>query len=192
MYTTAFHKAIENDEIPQAGRLGVYIKRYISPTCFYDFGCSTGIYLKEVQINHPEIKSFGFEFSEDAVRNAVCPDVVQKDLTIPLGIEYTPNTLGLCLEVLEHIDDSQWKPVLENITNLCDRVIFSAAVPGQGGTGHINCRPKIDWIKRFHELGWVVDLDATKHLLDYMQKGYHMGWFTNNAMVLIPYKNRTC
>jgi hypothetical protein len=191
MYTTAFHKAIENDEIPQAGRLGIYIKRYINPNCFYDFGCSTGIYLKEVQLNQPDIRAVGFEFSEDAVRNAVCPDVVQKDLTIPLGIEYTPNTLGLCLEVLEHIDDSQWKPVLENITNLCDRVIFSAAVPGQGGTGHINCRPKIDWIKRFHELGWVVDLDATRHLLDYMQKGYHMGWFTNNAMILIPYKNRT-
>jgi hypothetical protein len=191
MYTTAFHKAIENDEIPQAGRLGVYIKRYIAPNCFYDFGCSTGIYLKEVQINQPTIHSIGFEFSEDAVKNAVCPNVVQKDLTVPLELTYVPNTLGLCLEVLEHIDDAHWKPVLENITNLCDRVIFSAAVPGQGGTGHINCRPKIDWIKRFHELGWVVDLDATKHLLDYIQKGYHMGWFRNNVMILIPYTSRT-
>ena len=88
--------------------------------------------------------------------------------------------------MLEYIEDVHWKPVLENITNNSDKVIFSAAVPGQGGIGHINCRPKIDWIKRFHQLGWVVDLDATNHLLSYMRQGYHMGWFVNNAMVLIP------
>lgn len=189
MYNTHFHKSIENDEIPQAQRLGHYIKTFYKPTCFFDFGCSTGIYLKEVQANFPGINTRGLEFSEDAVVNAVCPNVVQHDLTKPILLERKPETIGLCLEVLEHIDDKDWKPVLENLVNNCDRLIFSAAIPGQGGTGHINCRPKIDWIKRFHSLGWVIDLDATKHLINYMQQGYHMGWFTFNVMVLIPYTN---
>ncbi len=187
MYNYDFHKSIENDEIPQADRLGYYIKTYIKPNQFHDFGCSTGIYVKSVKQHN--IPATGFEFSDEAVKNAVTSNIIQCDLTNPLYTEKIPNTLGLCLEVLEHIDDKDWKPVLENIVNNCDKLIFSAAVPGQGGVGHINCRPKIDWIKRFHSLGWVVDLDATKHLLSYMQQGYHMGWFTNNAMVLIPYKN---
>ena len=189
MYNVNFHKSIEHDEIPQAHRLGQYIKIFYNPSCFVDFGCSTGIYLKEVQTNCPGIDTYGIEFSHDAVQNAVCPNVLQHDLTQPILLNKKPETLGLCLEVLEHIDDSHWKPVLENITNNCERLFFSAAVPGQGGTGHINCRPKIDWIKRFHGLGWVVDLDATKHLINYMQQGYHMGWFVNNIVVLIPYEN---
>jgi len=182
MYNANFHKAIENDEIPQAQRLGQYIKIYYSPNCFFDFGCSTGIYLREVQNNCPGITTQGLEFSEDAV---------QHDLTQPIFIDRRPETIGLCLEVLEHISDEHWKPVLKNLVNNCDRLIFSAAVPGQGGTGHINCRPKIDWIRRFHSLGWVVDLDATKHIIDFMKQGYHMGWFTNNVVVLIPYKSYT-
>jgi hypothetical protein len=189
MYDRDFHKSIENDETPQAIRLAEYIKEHLSPTCFFDFGCSTGTYLYQIKKHLPNIISVGFEFSDEAVQHAVCSDIIQHDLTTPLTISKSPRTLGLCLEVLEHIEDIHWKSVLENITKNCDRVIFSAAVPGQGGVGHINCRLKIVWIKRFHELGWVVDLDGTNHLLNYMKNGYHMGWFANNAMVLIPYAN---
>ena len=189
MYNEEFHKAIENDEIPQAQRLGQYIQTYICPDVFIDFGCSTGIYVKEVEKYCPY--TIGLEFSEEAVDNSVCKNIVKSDLTVPLilNLPQSSNRLGLCLEVLEHIDDVHSKQVLENITNHSDIVIFSAAVPGQGGTGHINCQPKIHWIKKFHELGWMVDLDTTKHLLYFMSQGYHMGWFTNNAMVLIPYKS---
>jgi hypothetical protein len=187
MYTRDFHKSIENDEHPQAVRLADYIANYLTPSTFLDFGCSTGLYMKEVQTVLPTIPTVGFEFSQDAVDCALCKNIYQTDLTEDVHIVKNPNTLGLCLEVLEHIEDIHWKQVLTNMTHSCDKLIFSAAVPGQGGTGHINCRPKIDWIKRFHELGWVVDLDATTHLLHYMKQGYHMGWFVNNAMVLIPY-----
>ncbi len=181
--------SIENEETPQAVQLARYISTYINPSSFIDFGCSTGLYLREVQLAMPTIPTVGYEFSRDAVDHALCNYVYQVDLTHKIATVKRPNTLGLCLEVLEHIDDMHWKDVLENIVNSCDKLIFSAAVPGQGGVGHINCRPKIDWIKRFHELGWVVDLDASNHLLNYMKQGYHMGWFANNAMVLIPYAN---
>jgi hypothetical protein len=186
MYSTAFHKAIESDELPQAVRVANYIQKYIKPSVFYDFGCSTGLYLREVKKRLPTIESRGFEFSKDAVAAALCPDVIETDLTSPLLFEKKPNTLGICLEVLEHIEDTHWKEVLTNLTTHCDTLIFSAAIPGQGGTGHINCRPRIDWIRRFHALGWVVDADATQHLFTFIKQGVHMGWFAANAMVLVP------
>ena len=189
MYTREFHKSIENDEYPQAVRLAEYISKYMKCDSFIDFGCSTGLYLREIQLKMPTISTTGYEFSKDAVDNALCKNIVQVDLTNKLEAEKTPNTLGLCLEVLEHIDEQNSKAVLENIVSMCDKLIFSAAIPGQGGVGHINCRPKIDWIKKFHELGWVVDLDATQHLLNFMKGGYRLGWFISNAMVLIPYAN---
>jgi hypothetical protein len=185
MYNYDFHKAIEQEELPQAQRLAEYINQRIKPSVFLDFGCSSGLYLREIKRTMPAIESKGFEFSEEAVKNALCPDIIQYDLTCPLSLEKKENTLGMCLEVLEHISEEDWQPVLMNLTKLCDRILFSAAFPGQGGTGHINCRNKIDWIRRFHSLGWVVDLDATKDILQHMKAGYHMGWFYINAMVLV-------
>jgi hypothetical protein len=186
LYSRDFHTSIENDEYPQAVRLAEYISQYLHPSKFIDFGCSTGLYLREIKNKIPTILSIGYEFSEPAVSHALCSDVIQFDLTNKLDIEKVPNTLGLCLEVLEHIADEHWHPVLENLTQNCDMILFSAAVPGQGGTGHINCRHKIDWIRRFHSLGWVIDLDRTKHMLEHMKNGYHMGWFAWNAMILVP------
>ena len=185
MYNYDFHKSIEHDELPQAQRLSEYIQKYINPNVFLDFGCSSGLYLREIKRVLPKIESKGFEFSEEAVNNALCADVIQYDLTNPLMFDKKEHTLGLCLEVLEHIRDEDFLPVLTNLTNMCDRIIFSAAHPGQGGTGHINCRPKIDWIRRFHALGWVVDLDAPNHIIQFMKQGLHMGWFAMNAMVLV-------
>lgn len=189
MYDREFHKSIENDEYPQAVRVGEYISTYLKPDSFIDFGCSTGLYLREVQLKLPNISTVGFEFSQEAVNAALCKNIYKTDLTEEVQIIKTPNTLGLCLEVLEHIEDHHWKQVLQNMATSCDRIIFSAAVPGQGGVGHINCRPKIDWIKRFHSLGWVVDLDATKHLIWFMEQGYRMGWFVNNVVIFTPYTN---
>jgi hypothetical protein len=186
LYDEAFHMSIEKEERPQAQRLADYIQTYIKPSAFYDFGCSSGLYLREIKARLPLIESKGFEFSKEAVDRALCGDVIQMDLTEPLTLTKPPNTLGLCLEVLEHIPDEHHGAVLSNLTKGCDTLIFSAALPGQGGTGHINCRPRIDWISRFHALGWVVDVDATQHLVAFIVKGLHMGWLRENVMVFVP------
>jgi hypothetical protein len=186
MYGADFHSAIAHEEEPQAQRLAQYIATHLKPVRFIDFGCSTGLYVKAMKDWAPSCKSKGLDFSEAAIAAAVCPDIIKADLTQNLYMPYEEDTLGLCLEVLEHIDDAYWRIVLVNLLSNCHRVIFSAARPGQGGTGHINCRPKLDWIQRFHSLGWVVDMDATAHLVGEMKKGYHMGWLTQNVMVLVP------
>jgi len=193
MYNNAFHKSIEECELEPAKNLAQYITTFIKPAAFLDFGCSTGLYLREIKARMPTIPSHGFEFSTDAVSRALCADVHQTDLTYPLvsPISRTENTLGICLEVLEHIDDANWRSVLTNLISNCDILLFSAALPGQGGTGHINCRPRIDWIRRFHMLGWVLDIDATEHLLTEIRKGPHMGWFAQNAMIFVPSTNTT-
>lgn len=185
IYNTDFHKSIENDEYPQAIRIAEYIHTYMKPECFIDFGCSTGLYLQQIKLRMPEIDSVGYEFSMDAINNSLCENIICTDLTRNLIVIKKKKTLSLCLEVLEHIDDKDWLMVLLNITKLSDKIIFSAAHPGQGGTGHINCRPKIDWIRRFHQLGWVIDHDLTTHFIDYMKSGYHMGWLRINVFILV-------
>jgi hypothetical protein len=185
MYGRDFHKSIENLEQPQAAKLAEFIRVKYNPSVFIDFGASSGLYLREIKKVMPDIESVGYEFSKEAVDNALCPDLILADLTFPLERNKKDNTVGICLEVLEHISEDNWRPVLQNISKLCDVIFFSAASPGQDGLGHINCRWKIDWIRRFNDLGWVVDLDQSRNVIRDMETTIHMGWFTNNAMVLV-------
>ena len=75
MYSRDFHTSIENDEYPQAIRLAEYISTFSKPDCFIDFGCSTGLYLREIKNKIPDIDSIGFEFSKDAVDHGLCNDI---------------------------------------------------------------------------------------------------------------------
>jgi len=44
---------------------------------------------------------------------------------------------------------------VDNLVRHAERlVIMTAGWPGQGGLGHINCRPKADWIGMFTGRGW--------------------------------------
>jgi len=95
--------------------------------------------------------------------------------------------LAICLEVAEHIDPYEADYVVEKLTELAPTIIFSAAVPGQGGHGHINCQPKEYWEHKFGKLNFVVDREATQNFIDFMRSGYHMGWLVNNVQIFKSY-----
>ena len=57
--------------------------------------------------------------------------------------------LAICLEVAEHISEKNSYILLNNLTNASDVVLFSAAIPLQGGTNHINENYPTYWIKKF-------------------------------------------
>jgi hypothetical protein len=63
-------------------------------------------------------------------------------------------------------------------------LIFTAAQPGQGGVGHINCRKRQYWLDKFVAKGLVYQEDKTNELIQYEKQGIHMGWFVNNVMIL--------
>lgn len=62
--------------------------------------------------------------------------------------------LAICLEVAEHLPAERAEPL---VAMLCrsDVVLFSAAVPGQPGTGHVNCQPPAYWAEIFQRFGFV-------------------------------------
>jgi SAM-dependent methyltransferase len=70
------------------------------------------------------------------------------DLIKPLRLGRTFD-LALCLEVAEHLPDARAKSLVADLTSLAPCVLFSAAVPGQGGTQHINEQYLPYWIDLF-------------------------------------------
>jgi hypothetical protein len=60
----------------------------------------------------------------------------------------------ICVEVAEHLSPSRAESFVEELTGLSDRIVFSAAIPGQGGHGHLNEQLQSFWIGLFEKHGF--------------------------------------
>lgn len=62
--------------------------------------------------------------------------------------------LAICVEVAEHLPPERGVSLVEDLTRLAPLVLFSAAVPGQGGTEHLNEQWPAYWAALFTERGF--------------------------------------
>lgn len=119
-----------------------------------DIGTGTGTWLKAAEkIGASKIK--GYEgYLEDTTLLEIpetCFEI--HDLEKPI-INVSKFDLALCLEVGEHIKNDCSKILVQSIANLSDNIIFSAAIPGQLGVGHINEQWPDFWISLFSAKGY--------------------------------------
>ena len=62
--------------------------------------------------------------------------------------------LAICLEVVEHLPESHADPIVDGLCASADVILFSAAIPLQGGENHINEQWQSFWAAHFDELGY--------------------------------------
>lgn len=61
----------------------------------------------------------------------------------------------MSLEVAEHLSPERAEGFIRDLTQLSNAVLFSAAIPGQGGTNHINERETSYWVSLFQREGYI-------------------------------------
>jgi hypothetical protein len=118
-------------------------------------GCGRGAWLRVFKEHGSEIIS-GYDGSYvDRSTLLIAPDAFTAiDLSGPLNISGKYD-LAVCLEVAEHLPARRSRPLVEMLCQLAPAVLFSAAIPGQGGTHHINEQWPHYWEQRFNERGFV-------------------------------------
>lgn len=87
-------------------------------------------------------------------------DIAQDDFSahdLRSGAPPTDESFNLIiwLENAEHLPSQHGEALLEWVANHTDMVLFSAAIPGQGGQGHENERWQSYWAKLFGHEGFV-------------------------------------
>lgn len=116
-----------------------------------DLGCGKGTYLDYLEtIGFQSLK--GFEGTK--LNNADFNEIEVHDLSKPFNI-FRGNTI--CLEVIEHIPSEFEDIVFDNICNNTSdagKVILSCAIPGQGGSGHVNCKNNLWVIDKMQDRGF--------------------------------------
>lgn len=151
-----------------------------------DIGCGDGYYTKFLN----DYKSFtiichGFDGNPNTVQLAG-PNSFVMDFSKPtLLSEDHKYDWVLCLEVGEHIPAEYEDVFIKNIDKHNRYgVVLSWAVPGQGGDGHINCRPNAEIMHKMKDMGYYLDVVETPKLrkacAEYPKPCY---WFRDTLMV---------
>jgi SAM-dependent methyltransferase len=78
------------------------------------------------------------------------------DLAQPLPGDLGVFNLAICLEVGEHLPPYRAAGLVADLCRLAPTVAFSAAIPGQGGVGHLNEQPPAYWVDLFGQHGYAV------------------------------------
>ena len=90
----------------------------------------------------------------------------------------------VCLEVAEHLPESRARSFVAELCGMTHQaVIFSAAIPGQGGTGHINERWPDYWGALFSEAGYAMS-GAFRFLI--WDDDRIENWYRQNLMIAVP------
>jgi|GEM_PF-575508 len=121
-----------------------------------DIGCGTGTWLDVARsLGATEVKGLEGTWLDLAHRDSDKIDIVKQDLEQRI-VENRRYDLAISLEVAEHLSERRAASFVEDLCQLSDRVLFGAAIPGQGGRGHVNEQWQTYWAAHFSRLGYVV------------------------------------
>lgn len=127
---------------------------YIAPSSVVDIGCGTGSWLLVAsELGIVDILGLDAPHVDPRLLEIPADRFVRHDLTKQTAVGRTFD-LALCMEVGEHLPPALAPLLVKSLTELAPVVLFSAAVPGQGGTAHVNEQWPEYWANLFAERGY--------------------------------------
>lgn len=118
-----------------------------SPASVIDVGCGEGHWLAEFAARGCTVTGVDGPHVEPDC------DFIVHDLEQPLRLDQRFD-LALCLEVAEHVSPARAPAFVAELCTLAPTVVFSAAIPGQGGSGHVGEAWPAYWAGLFAENGY--------------------------------------
>lgn len=119
-----------------------------------DVGCGEGWWAFELQRLGAHVVCL-----DQAAPAEVAPGVEVLELDLEdrtYALQRNAYDLGVCLEVAEHLTEYAGARLIAELCASCRFVAFSAAIPGQGGHGHIVERWPTYWGEMFKASGYVL------------------------------------
>lgn len=104
-----------------------------------------------------------------------------QDEQYPAGLDGLPFDLVCCLEVAEHVPEARAEQFVDWLLALGSLLVFSAAVPGQGGEGHVNEQWPGYWADKFRRRGVAVTGALRWRIWDDERVSW---WYRQNLLVV--------
>lgn len=163
-----------------------FVFRHIRPKSVIDIGCGTGTWLKIFK-SYGVDEILGIDGSNVDLSHLEIPaeNFRAHDLREPLQLKKKFD-LAVCLEVAEHLPDANADALVELLVSTSDTILFSAALPGQGGQNHINEQRFSYWVEKFNRYGYIF-LDVFRSEVWYIDNIDF--WYRQNSFLVVKEEN---
>jgi SAM-dependent methyltransferase len=153
-YDADFYRFLASFAARSAEQVVPLLKAVLPINSVADFGCGEGAWLSAwrragasvMGVDGPHVDRHRLMINPDEFHSA--------DLSNPIGLGQRYD-LVQSLEVAEHLPGDRAADFIGTLTAHGPLVMFSAAVPGQGGEHHVNEQPLEYWRERFRARGYV-------------------------------------
>jgi SAM-dependent methyltransferase len=155
---------------------------WLHPQSVADVGCGTGAWLAAFQrhgvadifgIDGPWVRPESLEISLDKFLRS---DLVSE---VPVSRQFD---IVMSLETAEHLPPAAADAFVTLLTSLGSTVVFSAAIPRQGGTLHLNEQWPEYWVERFKQHGYTV-IDCLRPL--FWSNPRVAWWYSQNMLIFV-------
>ena len=154
-YSKDFFETYRDGSLRSARAVVPIILSYVPSRSVCDVGCGVGTWLRAFkEAGVAEIQGFDGDYVDRAMLQIPAESFSPADLAVPLKVSRQFD-LAISVEVAEHLPDTVARSFVSSVASLAPAIAFSAAIPGQGGHGHINEQWPSYWAKLFLEQGYI-------------------------------------
>lgn len=164
-----------------------YLKNKFEIKSLIDIGCGDGV-ASQKYAEEFDIECYGVD--GDWTRLPKTPEFILHDFSQG-KLEFEPKDFSFdcaySIEFLEHVEEKYQDNYMDLFSrgNLC---VVTAALPGQGGHHHVNCRPQEYWHKVFEKYGYMYLSVETEEARKISNNKTSQGnpqnqWFKNTGMI---------
>ncbi len=152
-YGSTFYSFLDSFAARSAGRIVPLVAAALPITSIADFGCGQGAWLQAWQGTGAEILGLDGPYVDRS--RLLIPEsaFLPSDLAAPIDLNRRFD-LVQSLEVAEHLPPACSDAFVGALTRHANAILFSAAVPGQGGEHHVNEQPLAFWRGLFAARGY--------------------------------------
>src|SRR6266542_308161 len=149
VYTQDFFRSRETGSLTSAHHIVPIVLDLVRPKSVVDVGCGLGTWLAVfakhgvediLGIDGGYVPTEALHIPPSRFRSCALTEALLIDRAFDLVVS---------LEVAEHLPRESAETFVESLATLGPAVLFSAAIPFQGGTGHVNEQWPEYWVKLF-------------------------------------------
>jgi SAM-dependent methyltransferase len=182
-YTEEFYQDQRDGSRRSAEEIVPLVLELVQPRRVIDVGCGLGTWLAVFrQLGVEDVWGIDGEYVDRSMLEIPAERFLARDLSQPWRQEDRPFDLVLSLEVAEHLPADCARAFVQSLARLGPVVLFSAAIPYQGGTNHVNEQWPDYWAERFREVGYIV-IDCIREQV--WQNPRVEWWYAQNVLLFV-------
>lgn len=179
-YTRTFHERLRSGATRSAEVVVPLVLQLLHVQSVVDVGCGDGSWLATFQkLGVSDILGIDGDYLERDLLQIPLERFRPIDLTKHFHLERAFD-LAMSLEVAEHLPPECASAFVESLIGAAPAVLFSAAIPHQGGDNHINEQWPDKWAALFRERGYL-PIDAIRKRI--WQNDAVEWWYAQNTLL---------